>query len=222
MRLDQYLVEDEQSGLGITFIDIDETLFKTYAKIHVVKDGKRIMSLSNSEFNAYKAKEGESFDYSEFRSSKFFYDTSKPIYTMIKRTARIIKRTEPKNSKVIILTARADMDDKEVFLDKFREAGLPIDKAYIERAGNRKGNSIPLIKKNIIMGYLSTGLYRRVRLFDDYLETCKEFLNLQNELPDVTLSRVRERYDLLDVPDNELIHFEAFNVQRDGSLKEVK
>jgi hypothetical protein len=222
MRLNQYINEKEELGLGITFIDLDETLFNTFAKIKVVKDGKVIKALTNIEYNAYRAKDGEEFDFSDFRSAQLFYDTSKPIDSMIKRATRIIHRTEPKGSRVIILTARADLDDRDLFLSKFRKEGIPIDKAYVERAGNKKGTfSIPSIKKNIIMSYLSSGLYRRCRIFDDYLATCKKFLTLKKDVPSETLMRVRERYELYDMPDGELINFEAWHVQEDGTIKEV-
>jgi hypothetical protein len=221
MRLNKYITEKEEIGLGITFIDLDETLFNTFAKIKVVKDGKVIKELTNTEYNAYRAKEGEEFDFSDFRSAKLFYDTSKPIELMIKRATRIIHHAEPKGSRVIILTARQDLDDRDLFLSKFRKEGLPIDKSYVERAGNKHGHSIPVIKKNVILSYLSSGLYRRCRIFDDYLATCKEFLTLKKDIPVETLSRIRERYELFDVPDDELIQFEAWNVLEDGSIKEV-
>lgn len=95
MRLKNFLNEKIQKiGLGITFVDIDETLFNTFAKINVVKDSKIIKQLSNSEYNEYKKKEGESFDFSEFRDSKLFYDTSKPIKKMIDKISIIVDRAE--------------------------------------------------------------------------------------------------------------------------------
>jgi hypothetical protein len=223
MRLGHYLLEKKQTGLGITFVDLDETLFNTFAKINVLKGKKVVKSLSNAEYNNYTPEEGETFDFEEFRSSKIFYDTSIPIAPMIKRITRVIRHTEPKGSKVIILTARKDLDDRDLFLEKFRKEGFPIDKAYVERAGNKKGSApIPAIKKNIILDYISNGLYRRVRIFDDYLSTCKEFLTLQNDIPNNVLEKIRAKYDLTDTPNNELITFTSYHVQEDGSVKEIK
>jgi hypothetical protein len=71
------------------------------------------------------------------------------------------------------------------------------------------------------MTYLSSGLYRRCRIFDDYLATCREFLTLKRDVPDETLMRVRERYELFDIPDDELIKFEAWHVLEDGSITKV-
>jgi len=225
MRLNQYLSEKENIGLGITFIDLDETLFNTFAKINVIKDGKVIRALSNSEFNAYKIKDGESFDFEEFRSSKLFYETSKPIEKMVKRAARIIKHTEVKGSKVIILTARRDLDNKELFLEKFRQEGIPIDQAYVERAGNKQTGNVTVwqAKKEIILSYLNTGLYRRTRVFDDFLTVCKEFLSLGNSLPKEIITKIRKTYDLDEtVPDEDVIQFESWHVQDGGTIRSVK
>lgn len=223
MRLEHFVNEESQKGLGITFIDIDETLFNTFAKIKVIKNGKIIKSLTNTEYNEYRIKKGESFDYSDFTSSRLFYDTSIPIEKMVKRAVRIIKRTEIKGSKVIILTARGDMDDRDLFLSKFRKTGIPIDSVYVERAGNKNIGSVSLAKKYIIMDYLKNGLYRRVRIFDDYITTCKDFLTIKNDVPKETLINIRDRYEIgIDVPDDDLIHFEAWNVKSDGSIEEVK
>jgi hypothetical protein len=223
MRLGSYLNEDKKNGIGITFVDLDETLFNTFAKINVLdKNGNVIKSLTNSEFNAYNKKDGETFDFDEFRDSKLFYDTSVPIEPMIKRITRIIRHTESKGSRVIILTARRDLDNKHLFLSKFRKEGFPIDKVYVERAGNISGGGgIPVIKKKIILGYLNSGLYRRVRIFDDHLPNCKAFIELKDELPVDTLNKIIERYDLEDEPMEDIIRFESYHVLENGSVKEI-
>ena len=45
-------------------IDVDETLFKTNASVKVIEEGKVVNSLSNSEFNTYKLKLNQTFDFS--------------------------------------------------------------------------------------------------------------------------------------------------------------
>lgn len=224
MRLNNYISEAENAGLGITFVDLDETLFYTHAHVMVKKDGEVIHKLSNAEYNAYTLQPGEEWDYGEFRSAKLFHDTSVPIEQMMKRIIRIIKKGQKKGSKVIILTARSDLDNKKLFLDKFRKEGFPIDQAFVERAGNKMGSfgaSVSVIKKLIIMDYLTNGLYRRVRLFDDYLNTCREFLKIKNDIPSKILDSVREKYELYDLTDDELISFESYHVQTDGSVRRI-
>ena len=122
---------EEAAGKGLTIFDIDDTLFHTNAKVFVKKDDKVIHTLTNQEFNTYKLKDGEEFDFGEFRSAKLFQQTSTPIGKMIKRAKAIIKRAIPKGSKVIMATARSDFDDRDTFLDTFRAHGIDIDKIRI-------------------------------------------------------------------------------------------
>ena len=68
VRFKTYL--EEAAGKGLTIFDIDETMFKTKARVHVVKDGKVIKKLDNQEFNDYKLKKGEDFDFGEFTNAK--------------------------------------------------------------------------------------------------------------------------------------------------------
>jgi FMN phosphatase YigB (HAD superfamily) len=68
---DSFLYESKSKDLGgLTIFDIDDTLFHTTAQIAVMKDGKKIKDLTNQEYNTYKLKQGESYDYSQFRDSK--------------------------------------------------------------------------------------------------------------------------------------------------------
>ena len=62
MRLKGYLTElASEYGKGITFIDIDETIFRTFAMIYVLdKESKEVVKkLNNQEFNTYKLKYNE-------------------------------------------------------------------------------------------------------------------------------------------------------------------
>ena len=117
MRLHELLEAYGDSNLGLTIFDIDDTLFHTTAKIKVVKDGKVIKSLTNQEFNSYKLQPGEQFDFGEFRNAEKFRRESQPIAPMIAKLKAILRNAG--DSKVIMLTARADFDDKELFLKTF-------------------------------------------------------------------------------------------------------
>lgn len=223
MRLNNYLLEwSKRKGKGITFFDIDETIFKTFAKISVMKNGEIIRKLDNQEFNTYERQEGEEFDFGEFRNAEFFNKTSKPIEKTIKRIESIMEKTNDKGSKIVFLTARSDFDDKNKFLETFRKHGIPIDNIYVERAGNyikSISDRIAPIKKSIIMKYLKSGEYRRVRLIDDDLKNCKTFLELKNEITDELKNKVRM---LHNIDDDEPIKFFALQVNGEGDLKEIK
>ena len=224
MRFKGFLNElASEYGAGITFIDIDDTLFNTFAMIKVIKNGKVIKKLNNQDYNTYKLEPGESFDYGEFRSAEFFNKTSIPIPQTVKRIKKMINgiKTKGSNSKIILLTARADFDDKNVFLDTFRKHGIPIDDMYVERAGNLKG-TVAGIKKKVIMGYLKTGLYRRVRIIDDDMTNVKEFLKIEKNLPQDIVDKVKQTYRIPEDEKFPVIQFFGLLVKKDGSLKRIK
>ena len=186
----------------LTIFDIDETLFHTKANVAVMKDGKVVRSLDNQEFNTYKLKAGESFDFKEFRSAEVFRKTSTPIVRMVEKAKILVKSRNNAASRAIIVTARADFDDKEMFLQTFRDHGLPIDQMHVERSGNLGISSPAEAKKVVFRKYLNTKNYTKTRLYDDAMSNLKAFLELQEEYPN--------------------IEFEAWFVKSDGSVKRVK
>lgn len=227
-------------GKGITFIDIDETIFRTFAKIYVIdKETKEIkLKLNNQEFNTYKLKDDEEFDFREFENAKIFNETSIPIEKTINRIKRMFQNIDKRGSKVILLTARSDFDDKETFLDTFRKIGIPIDSIYVERVGNFGANpaiykniiraygmpkSIADSKEKVIMNYISTGEYRRVRLVDDNLDNLKQFLKIEKNISKSIVQKVKTIHKIVD--DNESIkpiEFYALQVMENGTLKRIK
>ena len=193
---------EEQSGKGLTIFDIDETMFITKAKVKVVKDGKVIKKLDNQQFNTYKKKAGEEYDFGEFKNAEVFNKTSTPIARMINKVKAILKNATRKGSKVIIVTARPNFDNKKLFLDTFRKQGIDIDKIYVERAGNLGSGPAAENKKIIFKKYLNQNIYKRIRLFDDAMSNLKIFLSLQKDYPDVS--------------------FEAFLAKENGSVSRVR
>lgn len=176
----------EPSQLGrLSVWDIDETLFQTKAMVHVVKAGKRVASLSNREFNTYKLKTGEKFDFTEFKDAKLFNKTSVPIRRAIDKAAKTLQAySRMPNSKVIVLTARSDFDDKNTFLNTFERHGLSMSNIHVHRAGNL---DMPAAygKRLIIKQYLDTKKFKEVNLFDDDPKNLQVFLTLQKEYPNV-------------------------------------
>lgn len=186
----------------LTIFDIDETLFYTKAKVAVVKNGKVVRMLDNQEFNTYKRKAGEEYDFREFKSAEVFRKTSTPVVRMIEKAKAIVKAKKNPHSRAIICTARADFDDKKMFLQTFRDHGLPIDDMYVERAGNLGIDSSAEAKKVIFRKYLNTQNYIKSRLYDDAMSNLKAFLELADEYPNV--------------------QFEAWFVNHDGSVKRIR
>ena len=221
MRLKIFLNEMSASKKdGITFFDIDETLYHTFAKIKVIKDGKVVKELDNQQFNTYKLKDGETYNFDEFRDASLFSKTSIPIKKTINRVKKMISSitTKGKGSKIVFLTARADFDDKHTFLKRFKEDGIDIDKIYVERAGNMKTGTVAEKKKKIIMKYLESGKYLKVRMVDDDITNLKHFLSIKNEIPESVYDAIRKHYkdDTLGAEDME---FYALLVTDSGKLK---
>ena len=173
-----------QGSMGLTIFDIDDTLFHTTAKINVIKDGNIVRTLTNQEFNNYKLQPGEEFDFGEFRNAEKFAKESEPIKPMINTLKRILDRAA--NTKVIMLTARADFDDKDKFLATFEKYGIDMSRVHVHRAGNLPGDDAPAIKKAVwVRKYLNTGKYNRVNLIDDSMANLKVFKSLESEYPQV-------------------------------------
>ena len=178
----------EAANKGLTIFDIDDTLFRTKAKVLVRKvgDGGKPKHLSPRQFNSYKLGKDEYFDYGEFKSSKLFYQTATPIGKMVKKAKAIIRNAVAKGSKVIIVTARSDMDDKNLFIKTFEMHGIPMDNVHVYRAGNSGGSS-GKAKQVIFKQFLDTGEFGRIRLFDDDTGNLKALLDLQSIYPDVEM-----------------------------------
>ena len=205
IKFKEYIAEEKEFQDGsLSIFDIDDTLFHTTAQIGVIKNGKKIKSLTNQEFNTYKLGDGESFDYGQFRDAEKFNAESKPIGKMLDKAKIILKNSiKNPNSKVIIVTARNDFDNKEIFLDTFRKHGFDIDKVRVERAGKITDVSDVAFKKVIIIrNYINTKKFKKVRLFDDSMANLKAFLKLQHEFPTVK--------------------FEAYFANHDGTMRTVR
>jgi len=189
---------------GLTIFDIDDTLFNTTAKVAVVKNGRVARQLTSQQLNSYQLNLGEKFDFSQFADSDKFFRESTPISKMFNKAKAIVRNVQNKpNSRVVIITARNNFQDKNKFLATFRKYGFDIDKVRIERAGRIEGEMIPAFKKAIIIrNYLNTKEFSRVRLFDDSMSNLREFLKLKKEFPNVL--------------------FEAFFANPDGSVRTIK
>ena len=168
----------------LIIFDIDDTLLHTNARISVVKDGEVIRKLSNQEFNHYELKPGEQFDFGEFRSAEKFNQESKPIQPMIRKLKTILAHGA--NSEVIMLTARSDFDNRDLFLKTFTDLGIDMSRVHVHRAGNLPGDEIPAEKKAVyVRKYADTGLYDHIRLYDDSMSNLRVFKDLKTEYPDI-------------------------------------
>ena len=178
----------ERAGKGLTTFDIDDTMFVSKARVLVKnKNTGQAKALTPMEFNSYKLRKNEEYDFGEFRSAKIFYQTATPIARMVQKAKAIISNATKKGSKVIIVTARSDMDDKKLFIKTFEAHGIPMKNVYVERAGNMSGKNSAANKAIIFRKYLQTGEYARIRLFDDHKDNLKALLDLKKEFPSIEM-----------------------------------
>ena len=191
----QFIEEEKRGTLHV--VDIDDTLFHTTAKVRVRNaKGKIIRYLSTSEYNNYKLKPGQKYDFKEFKNAKKFRNESKPITPMINKMKKMHKNP---NSKVIINTARSDFDNKHEFLNTFRDQGVDIDKIHVHRTGNDPSRDSTEEKKvKVIRTYIDKHDHKKVVMYDDSKTNLKALLNMKREYPNVK--------------------FIAFHVKPDGSM----
>lgn len=222
MKLSSYLKKHKDEVRTLNVWDIDDTLGKTDARVLVKKDGKTVKVLEPGEYNTYKPKEGETFDFAQFRSGKVFRETFKPISTVLDRAKNIVMN-QSENSQSIILTARSDFNDHKEFLQAFRDHGFPIDHVYVERSGNLaklKASSPAHINKAVVLKrYLKSGNFDRVRMWDDHEDNLKMLFKVAAQFPNI------EAVGYL-VKDGRVIEYtspkEAIKKTIKGSIKNVR
>jgi hypothetical protein len=164
----------------LVIFDIDDTLVHTQTKVHVVKDGQVTKELNSHEFTHYKLQPGEQFDFENFRNAKEFFNNSKPIIPMMNQ----LKQDIATGNKVVMVTARADFDDRELFLDTFRKYGVNMNKVHVYRAGNMTQKVQTEEKKKIIIrNLLNQGRYTKAIMYDDAEPNLQSFIELKKEYP---------------------------------------
>lgn len=210
-------------GHSISFIDIDETTFHTYAKVKVIdEDGNVVRVLDNKQFNTDVLKHGEKYDFSEFQDSRVFNKTSEPIEPIVNKIQKIIDSIKKNNKfeKVIFLTARSDFDNKELFLKTFKSNGIDVEipNVYIERSGNLTNiKSVAERKRYVILKYLKSGEFTAVRMIDDDIHNLEVFNELGKEINSGKfniLQTVKKRY-----PRVRKIYFYPLLVLNNGKIK---
>jgi FMN phosphatase YigB (HAD superfamily) len=164
----------------LVIFDIDDTLVHTQTKVHVVKDGRVIKSLNSHDFTHYKLQDGEKFDFGDFANAQEFFNNAKPIIPMLDQ----LKQDIATGNKVVMVTARADFDDRELFLDTFRKYGVDMGKVHVYRAGNMQGKMQTEEKKKIIIrDLLNKGNYTKAIMYDDAVPNLESFVELKDEYP---------------------------------------
>jgi len=174
----------------LVIFDIDDTLMHTSAKVNVIDpEGKLVKELDSAEFAQFDndpvikqtmQDNGWQYDFGRFRSAQEFYDHSVPIWPIV----HILKQDLNAGNKVVMVTARADLDDKNTFIKTFKKAGIPMNKIHVYRAGNVNVKASTSDKKAIIIsGLMKSGNYKEVIMYDDNLDNLHSFKALHQQFP---------------------------------------
>jgi len=87
-------------------------------------------------------------------------------------------------NRVIMVTARADFNDRELFLDTFRKWDIDMSKVHVYRAGNIQMKVATEEKKKIILKHLlGQRHYDKVIMYDDAVPNLDAFLSLAQDYP---------------------------------------
>jgi ribosomal protein S18 acetylase RimI-like enzyme len=171
----------QELGSGkLVIFDIDDTLVNTDTRVNVVRDGKIIKQLNSHDFTHYKLGPGESFDFGAFKDAREFFTKAKPIPGMIQQ----LKQDIATGNRVIMLTARSDFNDRDVFLDTFRRFGIDMDRVHVYRAGNLAIKAATEEKKKIILKHLlGKEHFDKLIMYDDSVPNLNAFLSLKQDYP---------------------------------------
>lgn len=144
----------------ILLFDVDDTLIHTTAQIGVLKNGRLLKKITNDEFNEYKLKPGESFDFSEFDDPNLL---NKEALTPYWKT---LKREYLKGTHIGIITARGDCDMIYKF---FKGKGIEIKRKLVFAVGDPKMNLSGTVaeKKSKVISKLAILGYKTFVFFDD-------------------------------------------------------
>jgi len=173
---------DERHGQvnKLVIFDIDDTLVHTNTRVKVVRDNKVVKQLNSHEFTHYKLGPGEQFDFGAFRNAREFFDNAKPIVPMIQQLRDDIAT----GNKVVMITARADFDDRDTFLNTFKQWQVDMDKVHVYRAGNdTRSIAIDEKKAAIIRNLMDQNNFNKVIMYDDSVPNLDSFINLKKVYP---------------------------------------
>jgi ribosomal protein S18 acetylase RimI-like enzyme len=171
----------QELGSGkLVIFDIDDTLVNTDTRVNVMKNGQVTKQLNSHDFTDYKLAPGESFDFGRFRDAREFYTQARPIPGMIRQ----LKQDIATGNRVIMLTARSDFNDRDVFLDTFRRFGINMDRVHVYRAGNLEIKAATEEKKKIILKHLlGKEHFDKLIMYDDSVPNLNAFLSLKQDYP---------------------------------------
>jgi hypothetical protein len=158
----------------IILFDLDDTIIHTTAEIMIMKGDKIIRHISNTEFNNYTLKPGETFNFGEFDDPDIL---SREAFTPYWDT---LKREYNKGTHIGILTARSNCDMIKNF---FLKNGIRIKDELIIAINDPKLGLSGTIqeRKAEAISILANGGYDLFIFFDDNEPNLKAAKRLEKQ-----------------------------------------
>jgi len=149
--------------------DLDDTLIKTPAKIHIYRNGVFIKSLTPKQYNFYKHQPNDRLDFKDFINGEMILKAKKyKVWPVIRNVSNAIKE-ERSTSDIYILTAR-DATVKSYIYEFLKQNGIEIDIEHIITIGDSKKHVDIATEKRKILKKLKEQ-YDEIIIFDDNPQT---------------------------------------------------
>lgn len=180
ISLYQYIKDKSFTVGGTTsnkllIFDVDDTLINTTAMIWVMNKNGLVKKITNSEYNTYKRKPGEWFDYREFDDPRIL---QKETFTKYWKT---LKREYHKGTHISLITARSiGMEIRDFFIKN----GIDIKPELVFAVGDEDYQFKGTIqeKKAKTIKLLSKLGYDTFVFFDDNEENLRAAKKLERQL----------------------------------------
>lgn len=177
--------------------DIDDTLFETPAgklKVHVLNDdGEKVDSVTSAQYanenylmeisRKHGLGDHLNFDFTQFRDSKLFFRYAKAIKKWMQEAKQ--EYSDARNF-FMILTARDDMNDQQIFLQKFGMYGLNMNtnRSHIIRAARVRKHKHEILAE--ILSSIQTVAV--VKYWEDSPTEIRNYNTLGQKFPNVRFS----------------------------------
>ena len=188
ISLSQYIKNKSFTVGGTTshkllIFDVDDTLINTTAKIWLMNKKGLVKKITNSEYNTYKKKPDEWFDYREFDDPRIL---QKETFTKYWRT---LKREYHKGTHISLITARSIGCE---IRDFFIKNGIDIKPELVFAVGDKDYQFSGTIqeKKAKTIELLSKLGYDTFVFFDDNEENLQTAKKLEKKL-DIKIHTVK-------------------------------
>lgn len=176
--IEKFTVAGTESNKILLF-DVDNTLIECDIYVYVRKDGKIVKKLDSRQYNSYKLKPGEYYDYTEFSDENLL--NNKSVFLKYWNT---LQREYKQGTHIGILTARSNQD---MFYRFFKNNGIDIKNELVFAINDPKlklrGDSIEERKAEVIKRLVRWG-YDTIVFFDD------------NEVNLQTAKKLEDKYDI--------------------------